>query len=100
LIIPPIIVLSEDDDNVKGTSTAEDLREKARRMKCDEQEEHKRAKRARKKKDYHAEAVHKRDALARKCAIERLNKEAARVIFSGKNKVQRSITPMCHGQAR
>jgi hypothetical protein len=86
------IVLSEDDDNVKGTFTAEELREKARRMRREEQEAQKRAKRARKKREYNAEASHKRDALVRRRAMEDLNKEAAKAIFNKNNKVQRAIT--------
>ena len=92
-------VFSEEYDIVEGTFTAEDLREKARRMKREEMEARQRAKRARKKREYSAEAVHKQDALARKRRVELLNKQAAKAIFDTKNKVQWSnhieMPPRC-----
>ena len=93
LVNLPNVVLLDDDDVVKGTFTAEDLRERARRMKREEQEAQKRAKRAHKKREYNAEALHKRDALVRRRAMEDSNKEAAKAFFSKNNKVRRPITP-------
>jgi hypothetical protein len=92
-------VFSEDDDIVRGASTAEDLRENARRLKREEKEAYKKAKRACKRREYSAEAAHKQEALARKCAAEFLNKKAAKIIFSMKNKVQRPVISRCHGCA-
>ncbi|KAH9993999.1 hypothetical protein BJV77DRAFT_961647 [Russula vinacea] len=86
LVNLPNVVLLDDDDTVKGTFTAEDLRERARRMKREEQEAQKRAKRAHKKREYNAEALHKRDALVRRRAMEDLNKEAAKAFFNKNNK--------------
>jgi hypothetical protein len=76
----PSVVLSDYD-------TAEDLREKARHMKREEQEAYKRAEHTRKKRDYNAETAHKRDALRHKRAMEHLNNEVAKVIFRRKNEV-------------
>ena len=89
-------VFSEDADIVKGTFTAEDLREKARRMKREELEARQRAKRARKMREYSAEAIHKQDALALKRGVDLLNKQAAKAIFNMKNEV---ITSRCHSRA-
>jgi hypothetical protein len=77
------VLLSDEGEYV----TAEDLREKARRMKREAQEAHNLAKQARKRRDLSAEAMHKRNARARECAMKRLNKEAATSIFNQKNKV-------------
>jgi hypothetical protein len=46
-------------------------------MKREGQEARNLAKQARKRRDFSAEAMHKRNARARECAMERLNKEAA-----------------------
>jgi hypothetical protein len=56
-------------------------------MKREGQEAHNLAKQARKRRDFSAEAMHKRNARARDYAMERLNKEAATTIFNQKNKV-------------
>lgn len=77
------VLLSDEGEYV----TAEDLREKARRMKREGQEARNLAKQARKRRDLSAEAMHKRNARARDCAMERLNNEAATSIFNQKNKV-------------
>jgi hypothetical protein len=79
--------------------TAEDLREKARHTKREEQEAYKLAKHARKRRDYNAEAAHKRDALRHKRAMEHLNNEAAKVIFRQKNEVSWPIASRCQVRA-
>jgi hypothetical protein len=56
-------------------------------MKREGQEARNLAKQACKRRDFRAEAMHKRNARARDCAMERLNKEAATAIFNQKNKV-------------
>jgi len=56
-------------------------------MKREGQEAHNLAKQARKRRDFSAEAMHKRNARAREWAMEGLNKEAATAIFNQKNKV-------------
>jgi len=65
----------------------EGLRENARRMNREMQEALNRAKQARRRRDFSAEAKHKQDARVRERAMERLNKEAATAIFDQKNKV-------------
>lgn len=93
VILPNVAVVSPDYD------TADDLREKARHMKREEQEAYKRAKDARKKRDYNAEGAHKRDAMRHKRAMEYLNNEAAKVIFRQKNEVSWPIAPRCQVRA-
>ncbi len=80
-------VLLSDEGEYFTAEEPEDLREKARRMKREGKEAHNLAKQARKRRDFSAEAIHKRNARARECAMERLNKEAATAIFNQKNKV-------------
>ncbi|KAN0118570.1 hypothetical protein V8E52_004993 [Russula decolorans] len=55
------------------------------------------AKQARKRRDFSAEAMHKRNARARDCAMERLNNEAATAIFNQKNKGLSNGTVDLHG---
>jgi hypothetical protein len=76
-------LLSNESNNL----TAEDLRERARNMRQDQQEALKRANRAHKKGDYEAAARHKRDAREIQSSMEFLNQVAAEVIFIKKNKV-------------
>jgi hypothetical protein len=64
-------------------------------MKREEQEASKRAKQARKKRDYNAEDAHERDAMVHKRAMEYLNNEAAKVISRQKNEVPWPIEARC-----
>jgi hypothetical protein len=80
------VLLSEEGEYVT-VEEPEGRREKARRMKREGEKALKLAKQARKRRDFSAEAVHKRDARVRECAMERLNNEAATAIFNQKNKV-------------
>lgn len=75
-------LLSEEGENV---SNKEDLREKALRMKREGQEALRLAKQAHRRRDFSAEAMHKQNARVLECAMERLNKEAAKAIFNQKN---------------
>jgi hypothetical protein len=84
---------------LSDSDTTEDLREKARHMKREEQEAYKRAKHARKMQDYNAEATHKRDAPRHKRAMEYLNNEAAKVIFRQKNEVSWPMASRCQVRA-
>ena len=95
VVLPNVAVVLPDYD------TAEDLREKARHMKREEQEAYKRAKHARKKRDYNAEDAHKRDVLRHnlKRATEHLNNEAAKVIFRQKDEVSWPIASRCQVRA-
>jgi hypothetical protein len=78
------VLLSEEGENV---IVGEDFREKARRMKREEQEARNLAKQAHKRRDFSAEAMHKQNARVLQCAMEQLNKKAATAIFNQKNRV-------------
>jgi hypothetical protein len=93
VILPNVTFVSPDYD------TVDDLREKARHMKREEQEAYKRAKHAREKRDYSAEDAHKRDAIRRERAMDYLNNEAAKVIFRQKNEVSWSMVSRCQVRA-
>ena len=84
ITVPTNVLLSDEGEYV---TAKEDLREKARSMKRKGQEARNLAKQACKRSDFSAEAMHKQNARARDCAMERLNKEAATAIFNQKNKV-------------
>ena len=77
------ILLTGKGENI----TAEDLRVMARAMWLEWQEALKRANSAREKWDYDAAARHNRDAQEHKSAVDYLNKMAAELIFTKKNKV-------------
>jgi hypothetical protein len=74
-------------ESVGGLDAAEDLRSQARTLKREWEETLKLADRARKKGDYAAAARYKRDVQGHPSAVEYLNKMAAEVNFTEKNKV-------------
>ena len=84
VILPNVTAVLPDYD------TAEDLREKARHIKREEQAAHKWAKHARKKRDYYdAEAAHKRDAPRHKECNGVSEYRGGEVIFRLKNDLYR-----------
>jgi hypothetical protein len=78
-----------------GQNGAEDLRSQARSLRREWEETLKLADRARKKGDYAAAARYKRDVQGHPSAVEYLNKLAAEVNFTEKNKV-RIVTFVTH----
>ena len=76
-------LLSDESNNL----TAEDLRERARNMRQDQQEALLRANRAYTKRDHEAAAKHKRDVREIQSSMKFLNQVAAEVTFIQKNKV-------------
>jgi hypothetical protein len=87
-------LLSEESENV---TVGEDLRKKALRLKREGHEAHNLARQARKRRDFSAEAKHKKNARVLDRAAEGLNKEAATAIFNQKNKVLWTIAPRFQG---
>jgi hypothetical protein len=80
------LLLSEEGKEI----TAEDLRRIAQRLQRERHEALKLANHARKRGDYDAAARYKQDVQKCKSGVEFLNKVAADVIFTKKNKVSRA----------
>ena len=81
-------LLSDDGRDI----TAEDLRKTAQGLQRERHEALKQANQARQKGDYNAAARYKQDVQKCKSGIEFLNKVAADVIFTKKNKVSRATS--------
>ncbi len=81
------ILLSDEGKNI----TAEDIRKIARGLQRERQEGLRRANQARKRGDYDAEARYKQDIQECKRGVEFMNKVAAEVIFTKKNKVSHDL---------
>jgi hypothetical protein len=84
---------SDEGNDINGFATAEDLREQARRRKCEMQKARKLAGRARRDGNDSAREGHNRDALEHRSAMRELNKVAAEIIFKNKNKVRWPSVP-------
>jgi hypothetical protein len=79
---------SGEGDDVKGITTAKDLRKQARHMTCKMWKARKQAGRLRREGNQSASKEQNRDALEHRSAIRDLNKMAAAIIFKDKNKVR------------
>lgn len=90
---------SDGSRSVRESTTAEDLRERARLKKQEMQKANKLAVRARKAGNNAAKDRHNRDVLAHKNAMTELNKAAAKIIFKEKNKVRRPSLRDVKGRA-
>jgi hypothetical protein len=90
---------SDGSRNVRGSITAEDLRERARLKKQEMQKAQKLAVRAQKAGNNAAKDRHNRDVHAHRNAITELNKAAAKIIFKEKNKVRRPSLRDVKGRA-
>jgi len=90
---------SDGSRSVRGSTTAEDLRERAKLKKKEMQKAHRLADRAQKAGNNAAKDRHNRDVLAHRNAMTELNKAAAKVIFKQKNKVRRPSLRDVKGRA-
>ncbi|KAI0256077.1 hypothetical protein BJV78DRAFT_1358109 [Lactifluus subvellereus] len=88
---------SDEMEYIEDDDTAKKLRDRARRQHREMCEARARAKSAHRDGDYVAESKHKKEAVARKDAMEMLNAQAAKIIFHQKNKGHKQGTVDLHG---
>lgn len=90
------LLLSDEGKNI----TAEDLRKTAQGLQRERHEALKLANQARQRGDYSAAARYKQDVQKCKSGVDFLNKVAADVIFTKKNKVSRATFSQGQGRGR
>jgi hypothetical protein len=79
---------SGEGKDIKGITTADDLREQAKHRRCEMVKAFELAKGAQMEGDHSARKRYKRDAFEHKRAMEELNKMAAEITFRLKNEVR------------
>jgi len=87
----------DEGANIKGFTTAEDLREQARIRARMMKEACDLARSARKRGDHTAERRHNHEALAHEITMKHLNQAAAKLIFEEKNRLHPEGTVDLHG---